>query len=54
MTIYLRSNMTGLSLIEFAELAEDTIIKAAGDPDFFKLVSETQKNSAFENMIGTL
>jgi hypothetical protein len=48
-TIYLRLNKEGLSLTEFAELAEDTIIKAATDPEFFKYISDTVKNSAYQD-----
>jgi len=48
-TIYLRSNKEGLSFSEFVELAESTITKAATEPDFFKLISETQKSATFQN-----
>ena len=49
-TIYLRFNKAGLSLSEFVVVAEDTIIRAATDPDFFKLISDTQRNAFFDNM----
>jgi hypothetical protein len=48
-TLYLRSNR-GAVLDEFAELAGDTVIKAATDPEFFKYISHTEKYSAYQNM----
>ncbi len=45
-TLYLRLNRAGLSLTEFAELAGNTVTKAATDPDFFKLIYDSQKSAA--------
>ena len=43
-TLYLRFNKAGLSMTEFAELAANTFVKAATDPDFFELIYDTQKD----------
>jgi hypothetical protein len=49
-SIYLRLNKTGLSLSEFTELAENTIVKAATDPAFFKKIADDQKYAFYQNM----
>lgn len=52
-TIYLRLQRTGLNIIEFTELAGDTIFKAATDLEFFKLILDTHKG-AFQNWNDTV
>lgn len=49
-TLYLRMNRTGLSFGEFTELAENTIVRAATDPEFYRMISDIQKYSGLENM----
>jgi hypothetical protein len=44
-TFYLMLYRTGLSFPEFAELAGSTIAKAATNPEFLKLISETGANT---------
>lgn len=43
-TLYLRMAKEGLSRFQFMELAGNTIVKAATDPVFFKLISNTVKS----------
>lgn len=47
-TMYLRFERKGLSFPAFVELAGNTFVRAATDPDFFKLVSQTQKNIFYQ------
>ena len=48
-TMYLRFQKKGLSPTEFVELAGNTVLRAATDPDFFKLVSETQRDIFYKS-----
>lgn len=44
-TFYLRLYRTGLSFSEFADVALNTVSKAATDPQFLKLISDTGANA---------
>jgi hypothetical protein len=49
-TLFLRASRGGVSLTEFAELAGSTFIKALTDPDYLRLISESQKSAAYQDM----
>lgn len=49
-TIFLRVQKTGLSMIEFVELAGSSLIKAATDPEFFNLILDTHKSAYHKEM----
>jgi hypothetical protein len=49
-TLYLRLMKEGLSMPQYLQLAQDTVVKAASDPSFFKDLTEAQKNSNFTDV----
>ncbi|QBR71358.1 hypothetical protein CU048_08775 [Beijerinckiaceae bacterium] len=48
-TIYLRMSKEGLSITQFVVLAVDTVAKAATDPDFFRMISDSGDAAATQN-----
>jgi hypothetical protein len=51
-TLYLRMQRDGLTRAQFVELAKNTVIKAATDPDFFKSIADRAAYASVENIKG--
>lgn len=49
-TLYLRLQREGMDKSQFVALVQDTVIKAATDPDFFNLISEEASYASIANI----